>query len=246
MDWLELPARALGWVDLQMSAMLGPAMRLTLWSVVGGALTMLLYGALSPQRRIAAAKRELAVARDRLDRFDGEMHEALPLMRRMLGSAFRQLGLVVVPALVALLPMILLASWLAQSYGHVFPQAQQPVAVRAEPAPLQAQWRPAQPRRDGQTELPRVSLRDDAGRPLGEVEMQAPVPVLAKRTWRTAMIVGPLGFLPDGQPVDRVEIDLPRREFIAWGPQWMRGWEFLFFGVLTVVALGLKRALRLQ
>lgn len=246
MEWLELPARGLGWVDLQMSLLLGPALRLALWSSVAGVLTMLLYGVLSPQRRIAAAKLELAVAKQQLDRFDGEMHDALPLMRRMLASAFRQLGLVATPAIAAVLPMIVLAAWIAQTYGYVLPAPQQNVAVRAAPASMQAQWQPSAARTDGRVDPPRLTLRDDAGRTVGEVEMQAPVPVVAKRTWRTAMIVSPLGFLPDEQPVERVEIDLPRREFIAWGPSWMRGWEFLFFGVLTVVALGLKRALRLQ
>jgi hypothetical protein len=246
MEWLELPARGLGWVDLQLSWLLGPTLRLVVWSVLAGVLTMLLYGLLSPQRRIATARCELAAARQQLDRFDGEIQDALPLMRRMLGSAFRQLGLVLTPALAALLPMIVLAAWIAQTYGYVLPQPLQTVDVRAAPATTQAQWQPSAPRSDGRFDPPRLSLRDDAGRTVAEVEMQAAVPVMAKRTWRTAMVVSPVGFLPDGQPVERVEIDLPRREFIRWGPSWMRGWEFMFFGVLTLVALGLKRALRLQ
>ena len=241
-----MPAQLLGWIDLQLSAVLGPAWRLAVWSAAAGALTMLLYGALSPQRRIADARRELALAKRRLDAFDGDIAAAWPLMRRMFGSAFRQLGLVVAPALTALLPMIALAAWIAQTYGYAFPPPQQSVAVHAAPAKTQAQWVPSRPRSDGVMRPPRIALRDDAGRDLGEIEMQAPVPVVAKRSWRTAMAASPLGFLPDGQPVERIEIDLPRREFIAWGPSWMRGWEFLFFGVLTVVALGMKRALRLQ
>jgi hypothetical protein len=241
-SWIEWPAQLLAWIDLQLAGVLGPLARLVVWSALGGALTMLLYGLLSPQRRIAQTRRELTRARQRLDRFDGDLHNALPLMRGMLASAFRQLGLVAAPALAALLPMILLAAWMAHTYGYDYPLREQPVSVRTVPSPVQAQWLHAE---DG-ARPPRVVLRDEAGRALGEVAVSAPVPVIAKRSAWAALAGSPLGFLPDEFPVERIEIALPRRELIGWGPSWMRSWEFVFFGVLTVVALGLKRVLRLQ
>ncbi len=241
MDWLEIPAAALGWLDAQLSAIASPMLRLIIWSAVAGTLTMLLYKLLSPQRRIVAAKAELADAQQRLNRFDGEFAEAWPLMRGMLGSAFKQLGLVSGPAIAALLPMVLLAAWMAQTYGYAFPEQAAPVTVRTAPQQLQAHWIPPETRVDGATNPARVALEDGDGRMVGELEVQAPVPVIGKRTWWAAMAGSPLGFLPDELPVERVELDLPRREFIGWGPSWMRSWEFLFFTVLTVVALGVKR-----
>ncbi|MFP5305782.1 MAG: hypothetical protein ACLGI7_08155, partial [Gammaproteobacteria bacterium] len=120
-DSLQLPTQVFAWIDQQVLAWLPPALRLVLWSACAGALAMLLYGMLSPQSRIVDAKRELARARADLDGFDGELADALPRMRRMLGAAFRQLGLVLTPALVALAPMALLAGWIAETYGYAFP-----------------------------------------------------------------------------------------------------------------------------
>ena len=35
-------------------------------------------------------------------------------------------------------------------------------------------------------------------------------------------------------------------QYLDWGPAWMRGWEFTFFSVLSLVALLVKQTLRLQ
>ncbi|HEY1075905.1 MAG TPA: hypothetical protein VGE51_04390 [Fontimonas sp.] len=241
MDLLELPVGLLGWADAQIAPLLPRIARLILWSAAAGALTMLIYAALSPQQRIRTLKSELLVARRDLDQFDGEFADAWPRMRRMLSLAFRQLGLVIGPAGAALAPMVLVVGWIAQTYGYVFPAQLEQVAVRTEPALLSAQLIPAQ----GQ-DKPRVALTDLQGRGVGEIEWAEPRPVLEKRTWQAALAGSPLGWLPDQLPVDRIELQLPQTEYLSWGPGWMRGWEFTFFTVLTLVALSLKRVLHLQ
>lgn len=240
-DSLQLPTQAFAWIDQQVLAWLPPALRLVLWSACAGALAMLLYGMLSPQSRIVDAKRELARARADLDGFDGELADALPRMRRMLGAAFRQLGLVLTPALVALAPMALLAGWIAETYGYAFPDAHDAVPVRTRPERLPAQWLPPEPGRDA----PRVAVADPQGHWHAEIELQTPVPVIRKRSLDAALISSPLGFLPDELPIERIELDLPQRQYLDWGPGWMRGWEFVFFTGLTLVALAIKRAFRI-
>lgn len=243
MDWLDYPVRLFAWLDQQLASWASAEVRLIVWSAGAGVATMLLYALLSPQRRIARAKLELAAARARLDRFDGEFAEALPLMRRMIGVALAQLGLVLGPAVAALLPMALLAGWIAQTYGYDFPEQQQPVSIRTQPENLPAQWIPPEPagRRPA-----RVALLDWQGQLLGELEVSSPVPVIEKRTWQAALAGSPLGFLPDELPIERIELHLPHRQYLGWGPDWMRRWEFLFFGVLTLAAVAVKRTLRIQ
>ncbi len=154
-------------------------------------------------------------------------------MRRMLSLAFAQLGLVIGPAGVALAPMVLVVGWIAQTYGYVFPAQLEQVQVRTEPALLSAQLIPPQ---QGETKA-RVALTDLHGRGVGEIEWAEPRPVLEKRTWQAALAGSPLGWLPEELPIDRVELKLPETEYLSWGPSWMRGWEFTFFTVLTLVAL---------
>lgn len=242
MDWLELPAQAFDWLDLQLALWLPAAARLVAWSTVAGLLAMLSYAALSPQRRIAHVQHRLARTQQQLNGFDGELSAALPLIGRMLQAAFAQLGLVAGPALIALAPMVLMAGWIAQNYGYAFPPAQVAVAVRTAPEPLLAQWIATPDERTP----PRVTLSDPDGRPLGDIELPKPVPVIQKRTWLAALAGSPLGFLPDTLPVDRVEFELPAKEYLNWGPDWMRGWEFTYFGVLSLVALIIKRTLHLR
>ncbi len=242
MDWLELPVILLSWADAQMATWLPRAARLMLWSVVAGALTMLIYAALSSQLRIRQIERDLIVARRDLDHFDGEFADAWPRMRRMLGLAFGQLGLVIGPAGVALAPMILVIGWIAQTYGYVFPDRLDLVEVRTQPALLSAQLIPPAP---GQGKA-RLALTDLSGRGVGEIEWSEPRPVLVKRTWQAALAGSPLGWLPEELPIDRIELNLPPSEYLSYGPNWMRGWEFTFFSVLTLVAFGFKRALHIQ
>lgn len=242
MDWLEAPVTLLGWIDALLADWMPRVARLVLWSAVAGALTMLIYAALSPQQRIRRIKQELLVARRDLDQFDGEFADAWPRMRRMLALAFGQLGLVIGPAGVALAPMILVVGWIAQTYGYAFPAQLDAVQVRTEPALLSGQLIAPQP---GGSK-PRVALTDLRGRNIGEIEWQEPRPVLEKRTWHAALAGSPIGWLPDELPIDRIELTLPPTEYLSHGPSWMRGWEFTFFAVLTLVALGFKRALHIQ
>lgn len=242
MDWLEAPVALLGWIDAQFATWLPRVARLVLWSAVAGALTMLIYAALSPQQRIRRIKQDLLLARRDLDQFDGEFADAWPRMRRMLGLAFGQLGLVIGPAGVALAPMILVVGWIAQTYGYAFPDRLDNVQVRTEPALLSGQLVAPSSGED----KPRVTLTDMRGRNIGQIEWSEPRPVLEKRTWQAALAGSPLGWLPDELPIDRIELKLPETEYLNLGPGWMRGWEFTFFAVLTIVALGFKRALHLQ
>jgi hypothetical protein len=242
MDWLELPVSALSWVDAQLAAWLPRAARLALWSMIAGASTMLIYRALSPQRRLRTIKVDLRIAQRRLNEFDGEFADAWPHMRRMLGLAFAQLGLVIGPAGAALAPMVLVAGWIAQTYGYVFPDRLDQVEVRTHPALFSAQLRPPTATQG----KARVALIDMNGRDVGEIEWAEPRPLLQKRTWQAALAGSPLGWLPEELPIERIELNLPPTEYLSWGPNWMRGWEFMFFSTLTLVAFGLKRALHIQ
>ena len=44
----------------------------------------------------------------------------------------------------------------------------------------------------------------------------------------------------------RSSIELPKREFLPFGPDWLRGWIPFFFGVVIIVSLLLKFLWRLH
>lgn len=240
MGLLDLPAPLLGEIDLLLAALLPPVVRVVLWAALGALLSMELYRLLSPQGRIAALKLELRGAQQRVAGFDGELAEAWPLLRRMLGLALKRIALVLPATLAASLPLLVVVIWLDGSYGGAYPAPGRAVAVEVDGA-MEGRWIEG-----ANGEPPRAAVLDAQGGTVAEVPIQAPVPVIEKRHWWNLLIGNPAGYLPDDLPVERLELDLPRQEIVGLGPAWLRGWEPAFFLALVVFAVALKAARRIQ
>lgn len=244
MGLFDLPAPVLIWLDAQFTLALPAVGRLLLWSVIGGVLTMGLYGLLSPQRRLGEAKRRLAEAKAALDAFDGEFKDALPLMRTMFGCALQQIGLVIGPAVIAMVPVLCLIAWLSTAYGYTFPERVAAVPVQATPAVFSATLSPASPGVD--EPHPRLLVTDASGQVVHEQTLGTAVPTLHKRQWWNALLGNPVGYLPDTLGLERVDIDLPQKAYLPFGPAWLRGWEAVFFAGLFVTALAIKLGFRIH
>lgn len=111
------------WTDAAIGAADGllaaiPALpRLALWGLVSGAVSMGLYAAVSPQRRLAELKDQVRAVRAELNAYDGEFAGAMPLLRRQIGLSFHHLGLTIGPALLAAAPMIAVLVWAAGRFA---------------------------------------------------------------------------------------------------------------------------------
>lgn len=95
-------------------------LRLVVWGVAGGTLSMGLYRLVSPQARILRGREQQQSLRRRLDDFDGELAAAWPLIGALLRASFLQVGRVAGPAALASLPVLSLLVWLSAHYGSVF------------------------------------------------------------------------------------------------------------------------------
>lgn len=239
MGLLDLPAALFTWLD-QFLGLLPPAIRLLLWAAVAALASMELYRLLSPQQRVAELKLALEGAQRGLAAYDGPFEGAWTLIRRMLGLALRRVIIVLPATLAASLPLLLLIIWLDTAYNRTFPPAGQAVAVKVA-GDYNGQW--VDP--DGATP-PRARVLSDNGGTVADVPVGAPISVLHKHQWWNALIGNPAGYLEDSAPFDRIEIDLPRQEFLSVGPAWLRGWETIFFPALILIALGFKVTRRIQ
>jgi len=243
MGVFDVPAPLLAWVDNHAAMVLPAWLRLVLWGGIAALVSMVMYRQLSAQERIIRGKNELNQAKQRLNAFDGEFNEAWPLMRDMLGKALRQVMRVGWPAIVASLPLLFLLNWLSNTYGYAFPAAGTPLRIHTVPGQFEAVW-VEPPVRNG-TDLPRIVVFDEKHLQVAETQVQAPVPVIHKRQWWNALIGNPVGYLPADAPVERIQAGLPRQQHLAFGPPWIRGWEFIFFVSLLAVSLGLKKKLKI-
>lgn len=242
MGVFDLPAPLLAVLDHGFGVVAPPVVRLIIWGLIGAVISMGAYWLLSPQRRIAAAKASALEARRELDAYDGELSGAWPLMRRMLRAALRQLGLVTAPAVLASLPVIAILAWLSNAYGYALPAGEAAVGVHTVPDGFQARLAPSHmPAAEHQ-----IVVTDQEGRVIERIPMAAPVSTIHKRQWWNSLIGNPAGYLPDQAVFDRVELDLPERQYLSVGPTWLRAWYVVFFTSLLVGSLAIKFATRIE
>jgi hypothetical protein len=244
----DIATPLLDWLDHAVAAVVPTAGRLVVWGLLAGALSMSLYALLSPQSRLQRVKEQALEARRALDLHDGSLAEARPLIRRAIGCSMKQLGLVFLPAVVASFPLLFLLVWLHGSFTYVAPAEPEQIAVRTEPPGYDAELvvkEPGSAVEEPGKEGYYLVVRDGRERVLEERRLEAPVTVLHKKQWWNLLVANPLGYLAESSPLDQVSIDLPRREVLDFGPQWLRTWEFVFLTSLVAVSLLIKTGFRL-
>lgn len=243
MGLFDLPAPLLASADRLATALMPAWLRLVLWGIMAALVSMLLYRQFSAQEKIRRSKRDLSIARQRLNTFDGEFSEAWPLMRDMLRQATRQVARVAWPAVLASLPLLFLLNWLSTTYGYAYPPAGTSIQMHTVPEHFKAVWIEAE-KKDSRA-APHILVLDEAGRQISAMPMTAPVPVIHKRQWWNALFGNPNGYLPEDGPLERIRAGLPRQQHLSFGPHWVRTWEFIFFMALLAVSIGLKIAFKI-
>ena len=253
---LDLTSPLLSTLDQGLAPLLAPAWRVVVWGLVAACISMALYALLSPQGRLRGVKAEAEDARRALDSHEGSLGEAMPLIAAMLRRALAQLGLVLGPAVLASLPVLFVIVWMSGAFGHFIPTSLNAVPLSVEPQGLAARW--TEPRGGSSPPVGEAVIDDTAGMPRALIEVidaqervvdsiafSEPVTSLHKRHWWNLLIANPLGYLPAEGMLERVEIALPRQEIIRLGPDWLRGWEGLFFTALVAASLAIKLLFRL-
>ena len=100
---------------------LGP-LNVVACGMLAGVASMLIYWRLSPQARISQTQVLAAEARHQLNRFDGDDVKVFAsLAKRAFGLSFQHLGLVLLPTLVAIIPVLLAAFWMENLLDHSAP-----------------------------------------------------------------------------------------------------------------------------
>lgn len=219
-------------------------LRVAGWGAAGGALTMGLYGLLSPQTRLRALKDDAAAARAAMGVYDGDdIGEMLSLTRRALGLSVQQIGLVCIPTLIAAAPLVALAAWIGNAYGHAAPAPGTSVAAHIVPAHTKAEHEAAEttqltwPAAGGHVTL--TSQSSDT--PLLAIPADFHRATITTRRW-WHVFVAAKPYLAADAAAASVQFDLPARELLAFGPTWVRTWHLPFFLGVGVAAVAVKIA----
>jgi hypothetical protein len=241
-------------VDRLMATTLAPLPRVILWGGLMAILSMLLYGLISPQQKLAQLRSETAAARQKLAGFDGEMSALWSLVGQSLKLSLRQILTIFVPAVIASLPLVSCLVWLDSTFGYRSPSAGQAVRVEVSPASEIIQALPTSAldqEVDGwEVHWPRsgstIELRDRQAAGLTVLGAPPGSDVVERRQWWNALIGNPMGYLPEASPIDRLEFDFKSLELHGIGPAWLRGWEAPFFLSLIVLSILIKVLFRIE
>lgn len=245
MGIFDLPAPLFAWVDQVMSGFASPTLRLVLWGLVGAVLSMGLYWLFSPQGKLNDIKTRALAARRSLNAFDGEFEDAWPLMRSMLGLSLRQLAMTTLPAVLASLPVLALIVWLGTAYGYGLPSGEGAVDVQTTPE-VEASAEVRTENSASPENPPRLVVTGAGGDVIGDISLAALVPTIHKKQWWNTLFGNPLGYLSDDSEIEAIAFDLPEKEYLGFGPVWLRPWYVLFFTILVLGSLAIKMLGRIE
>ena len=121
-------------VDAWLAGALPLIARVFLFGVVAGIAAMGIYAAASDQKAIPALKKNSReLRRKMLDPSIEEFSEFLKLARENFLLTFKLLGKVMGPVFLAVLPVLVIASWLDTFHGYSLPEKSQPVSITLVP-----------------------------------------------------------------------------------------------------------------
>lgn len=256
MGFFDLPAPLFGAIDELLSLALPGIVRLVLWGVLAGWLTMVVYRRLSNQEKIQELKVEQKKQQKIISGFDGEFNELFPVIRHTLGLGMRQLGLSLGPALLATIPILFIVVWVAGDFGNEQPSTGTPVSIDINPEQATVNrfdWSSPDVALKTETgwvldwpsiEQPVSFLQD--GQSLFELPFEHSIPVIHKHQWWNWLMANPVGYLPDDALLESIDIGLPEQQFLVFGPGWLRGWMFSFFISFLLSSIGFKLALKID
>lgn len=253
LDW---PGVVFGWINDGLLLFLPLPLALLLWGVVSGWATMWVYRRFSNQDKLAALVPQARAVRRELANYDGEFSGLFPLMRENFRLSGRHIGLALGPALLAGVPVLFVLVWISNAFGAYFPEPGARVNVEAVSTDagsnaLRWRWQETEsrhlPSAVGEPIRWRIAWPEESAglvTPEGETVAEIPppqaAPVLHPRRWWNVLIANPAGYLPPDSPADSIRLNLPVREILPFGPDWMRGWMFPYFVVLIIASLGFK------
>lgn len=218
----------------------------SIYGLVSGVITMLVYARVSNQEALSRGKIESKEALAEMKALDpdAEPDVVMATMKRAISAPLNQAKNSLLPALAASVPLIFIMVWISQTYSYDTPEAGSLIPVQVNPDTSLLESNGIQAVEDGyQMVWPssgELELMDEGGAIVAAIPSSLSIGILHKHQWWNALFSNPAGYLDDSSPVDSVTLSLPNIELVGFGPDWLRTWWFFYFLVLMSAAIGIK------
>ena len=254
MGIFDLFSPGLSWLDALLGEVLSPLLRLTLWGIVGSALSMWLYVRFSSQEKLAQLKLKLIETRQSLAQYDSDLKGALEITQQLLTLSLKQMGLVIGPTILASLPVLFLLLWLSTTYNYHLPTPGTLIEVKLFPSQVKPQWKPQASKElvAGQWQMKwptpeqPLQLYDSTGQLITTFPWSQAIPILHQRQWWNFFIGNPVGYIPQLADLEKIELALPQNKYLTFGPEWMQSSEVFFLLVMLLCSVAIKLVFRIH
>ncbi|HHB92672.1 MAG TPA: hypothetical protein ENK59_05610 [Thioploca sp.] len=250
MGFFDIPSPFFSWFDtVILSTFLSPMLKLAVWGIIGSVISMGLYVLLSSQDKLSKLKIEISTTRKALNNYNGEFSGAWKLISKSLKLSGKQIGLTLVPAVLASLPVLFLLVWLGTDYNYILPEAGTVIEITISPTSETIQLN-ANKTEDGKWQLiwptETEQLIDSKDNSIINFPLTKAIPILHKRQWWNSLFDNPNGYIPESSPLEQINIALPQNKYITIGPEWLHSAEVAFLLFVVICSLIIQFTFRIN
>lgn len=239
MALFDLLAPVLSSIDKFIEPFTNSFIRISFWALVSALITTIVFKKLSNPKNISHLKTKLKAMQAELNQHDGEFSELKTLAIDTIKLSIKRMGLSFLPAMLASIPIVFVLTYLSNKYELAHPKDNEivPIKITWENLKENNQISIIQNNKllnsgnitsfswqEKNTRL--VNLSD------GQDIITIPFPISSivhKKQWWNTLIGNPAGYLDEKSQVSSVEFSFKHQEIIYFGPEWVRGWLFIFF-----------------
>ncbi len=250
---LGLPFPFFAAVDGVAARIITPAGSIIFWSLLCSAAVMFLYRLCSPQAKLKEIKVRMREIQGAMMQDPDDLSAVLKLSGENIRIALQRVAFTCIPTCIAVIPLFSITAWINSVYAYETPRAGAEISCTVYPADavltVSAGAGPAAAA-PGTVVIPEGcgQLLVSAAGSAGSAALALP-PVsnhLAHKNLRHWLLGNPAGYLPAGIAADAVEFGFERRQFLGFGPSWLRGWEALFLIGMSVFSIALKIVMKIE
>lgn len=241
-------------VDDFLSNIISLSLRLCFFGLIAGVLAISIYAKISPQASINSLKQRGRKLRQKMKNSEMEFKAFYSMAIENLKISLKLLCIIIGPALISAIPVLILSAWIHTYYGYNFWQsAPKDFLVKPEPGyNIKLVFHEKDNIQSGKLtdinyeNINKMTIFINGNSIYTGDPFRPPAPLLYKRKWWNILIGNSAGYLAEDAPVDYIHLNFQKKVILGWTPKWVSGWVLPFFVSVLVVALVMKRKLKIQ